>query len=221
MHMITGTQTGTVLVNGIEYNEYPPPEQLLKVMKRQWAECLLGTGLVRLHKLEYYRRLENELLGDPNDGEGLYHLGGHPIQTGSVNEVYAWCLSLPVIEKGQLLLLAQHGGYDCTVVVRAPEEFFRRVKDWLCKYKKGFQLHCGLVNYNRGEEVDKETLNSQKFNFNVFQKAPRFGDDMEYRISITNWTFKSFQEDHLDLLIGDCSGIMSIERLPDNSPEPL
>jgi len=217
---LTRTQTGTVIVNGIEYSEYPPPQQLVKAMERKWAEQLVGDGLMRLRKLEYYRRWENELLGDPNDGEGLYHLHGHPIQTGSANDVYAWCLSLPIIEHSRLLLLAQNGGYDCMLVIHAPEKFFRKVVTFLSQHRKGFILHCGLVNYNRGEEVDKNTLNSQKFHFNVFQKAPRFKDDKEYRIAITNSTFNRLPNDHLDLLLGDCSDIMSIEALPNKSLEP-
>jgi len=217
--MTTETQADTVLVNGIEYNEYPPPEQLVKVMKREFAEQLISNGLVRLRKLEYYRRWEKGQLGDPNDGKGLYHLDGHPMQTGSVNDVYAWCLALPAIKRDRLLFLAVDGSYDCMIVLRAPEEFLRRVNDWLSEYRKGFWLHCGLVTYNRGEEVDKKALNSQKFHFNVFQKAPRFKNDMEYRMSIINATFQHLQEDYLDLLIGDCSDIMSIEALPDKSPK--
>ena len=212
--MTTETQTGTVLVNGIEYNEYPPPEQLVKVMKRGWAEQLISKGSVRLHKLEYYRRWEKGQLGDPNDGKGLYQLDGHPMQTGLSNDVYAWCLALPAIKRDRLLLLAEDGGYDCVIVLCAPEEFFRRVGGWLSKYRRHFPLHCGLVNYNRGEDVDKETLNSQKFHFNVFQKTPRFKDDMEYRMSIINATFQRIQEDYLDLLISNCTDIMSIEALP-------
>jgi len=219
MQINTKTQSGTVFVNRIEFNEYPLPQKLVKMMERKWAEAVLKNGLVRLRKLEYYRKWENKLLGDPNDGEGLYHSAGHPIRTGSHNDVYAWCLSLPIIEQSQVLLLAQCGGYDCMVVLHEPEEFFKRVQNYLSKYRKNFTLHCGLVNYNRGVEVDKKTLNSQKFHFNVFQKEARFKNDMEYRMSITNSTFSRLTEVYLDLSLGDCGDIMSIEILPNNSME--
>ena len=68
MHKPTRTQTGTFLVNGIEYNERPPPERLVRVMKRKWAEELASKGSLRLHTLEYFRKWENKVLGDPNDG---------------------------------------------------------------------------------------------------------------------------------------------------------
>ena len=216
---LTRTQTGTVIVKGIEYNEYPPPQQLVKVMERKWAEQVVSAGSMRLRKLEYYRRWENKLLGDPNDGKGLYHLHGHPMQTGSVNDVYAWSLSLPIIEQSRLLLLAQHGDYDCMLMIHAPKKFFRKVANFLSQCRKGFILHCGLVNYNLGEEIDKKTLNSQKFHYNVFQKSTRFNDDKEFRIAITNSTFNRLPNDHLDLLLGDCSDIMSIEALPNKGME--
>ncbi len=214
------TESGRYITDGIEYNEYPPPQKLVKAMKWERAQQLLNNGLARLHKLEYYRNWENELLGDRNDGEGLYHLDGHRMETGSINDVYALCFSLSVIEESRLLLLAQHGDYDCIVVIHSPEELFKRVQNWLSEHTKGFTLHCGLVNYNRGEEVDKKTLNSQKFHFNVFQKALRFKDDKEYRMAITNSTFSRLPKNYLDLLLGDCSDIISIEALPNKSLEP-
>jgi len=212
----TVTQTGTLIVTGIEYNEYPPPQELVKVMERKWAEAMVSDGLIRLRKIEYYRQWENELLGDPNDGEGLYHLHRHPMQAGSTNDVYAWCLSLPVIQPNRLLLLAQHGGYDCMLVIHSPEKLFSKMASFLPRQKKGYALHCGLVNYNRGEEVDKKTLTSLEFHHNIFQKSARFKADREYRVSLTNITFARLPEDYFDLLLGNCRDILSIEDLPRN-----
>ena len=213
---MTKTQTGTLLVGGIEYNEYPPPQPLLRAMESKWAEELVKTGLVRLRKLEYYRQWKNNLLGDPDDGQGLYHLDNYPMQMGSVNDVYAWCLSLPDISSERLLAIAEHGDYDCIVVIHAPEKLFTRMQDYLQKRHEGFRVHCGYVHYNRGAEVNKETLNSQKFHFNIFQKAPQFQDDQEYRLSVTNCTADRHEEDYLDLRLGDCRDITSIQPLPNN-----
>jgi hypothetical protein len=215
--MITETQTGTSLVNEIEYNEYPPPQQLRKAMERQWADELVQNGLIRLRKLEYYRELENDLLGDPNEGQGLYHLERHPMQTDSVNDVYAWCLFLPDIGSERLLALAEEGEYDCTVVIHAVENLLARMQKYLRQHYGGLWLHCGYVQYDRGAEVNKEILRSQKFHFNVFQKAPRFRDEREYRVSITNCTFERRVENYLDLHLGDCRDIISIQPLLDNS----
>ena len=213
---MTKTQTGTLLVGGIEYNEYPPPQLLLRAMERQFAEEMAKRGLVRLRKLEYHRQRENDLLGDLNEGRGLYHLDKHPMQTESVNDVYAWCLSLPDISSERLSAIAKDGNYDCIAVIHAPEKLFMRMQDYLQKYNAGFRVHCGYVHYNRGAEVNKGTLNSQKFHFNVFQKAPKFQDDQEYRLSVTNCTAARHEEDYLDLCLGDCRDITSIQPLPNN-----
>lgn len=205
------------MIGRIEYNEYPPPQLLLKAMERQWAEKLIDSGSLRLRKLEYYRQWENDHLGDANDGRGLFHMAGDPVQTDSGNDVYAWCLSLPDISNAQLLEIAKHGEYNCVVRIHSPEELFKRMLKFLQEHKKGFRLHNGYVHYNRGAEIDKETLKSQKFHFNVFQKEQRFQENKEYRISITNCTLTRYKEDYLDLLLGDSSDILSIEPLS-NSP---
>lgn len=211
--MITETQTGTLLVNGIEYNEYPPPQSPRKAMERRWADELIRRGLIRFRKLEYYRQWENAELGDPNEGLGLYHLENHPMETDLVNDVYVWCLSLPEISRERLSVIAEDGRYDCTVLIREPEKLFKRMKVYLQQNNRGFWLHCGCVHYNRGTEVNKEILNSQKFHFNVFQKALQFQDDKEYRVSIINCTFDRSEEDYLDLLLGNCTDIISINPL--------
>jgi hypothetical protein len=117
----------------------------------------------------------------------------------------------------QLLKIAKHGEYDCVLRIHSPEELFKRMLKFLQEHKKGFWPHCGHVHYNRGAEIDKQTLGSQKFHFNVFQKEQRLQDDKEYRVSITNSTFTRHKENFLDLLLGDCSDILSIEPLPNSS----
>lgn len=210
--MTTETQTGTLLADGIEYNEYPPPQLLLKAMEKQWAKKLIEVGLVRVNNLEYYRRWENEHLGDPNDGMGLFHSEGGPMQIDSMNEIYAWCLFLPEISSARLCKIAENS-YDCTVTIHSPEELFRRMQKYLLEHEKDCLIHCGTVNYNRGIEVDGKCLNSQKYNFNVFQKGQRFQDDKEYRVSIVNHSFKQRQDDYLELILGDCTDIISVQPL--------
>jgi len=214
MQKSESTQFGGNIVNSIEYNEYPPPKRLVKAMKRKWAVDLVEKGAIRLHKLEYYHKWENEVLGDPNEGKGLFHLDRNPMEISSLNEVYTWCTSIPAISPERLALIAREGKYNCIIKLFAPEKFFERVKDNLLIQRNGFWVHCGHVNYQRGAQIDKNKLNSQNFHFNVFQKDPKFKEDMEYRMSVVNCTFHRLPEDHLDLVLGDCSDIISIEELP-------
>jgi len=188
---------------------------LIKAMDRKWAKKVLRDGLIRLHTLEYYRQWENDLLGDPNDGKGLYRVGGHPMEISSVNEVYVWCLSNPEISNERLHAVATAGKYNCVITIHQPEELIRRIATYLQLNHKNLSLHCGGVKYDRGTEVDPRTLNSQKFHFNVFQKeSSRFQDDKEYRVSITNYSFGRHNENFVDLMIGDCGDIISLRPLP-------
>ena len=111
------TQTGTLYSKkeGVEYNEDPPPDKLVKVMKKRWAEELRLKGAIRFGNLEEYRNWENEILGDANDGKGMYVMNGDEYHTDSMNEIYAWCASLPGISHRRILEIAKSNNYDCVV----------------------------------------------------------------------------------------------------------
>lgn len=205
---------GSQFVDGIEFEETPLPEQLVKVMNRVWAEKLRDSGEILLHTFSYYRNWEAKHLGDKHEGMGLFHVDGHPMQMGSANEVFIWCTSLPSISLEQKILLAKAGKYDCEVTILDPRALICRVRDKLCSDQFRYSLHGGKVKYNRGHSVDKKTLNAQNFNFNVFQKAVNFSDDFEYRITITNCTRERLDKDDFKITLGDCSDIISISDFP-------
>lgn len=218
---IEKTQFWVIQPNGIEYNDFPAPCQLVKAMSRKHAERFLESGILRIRHLEYFRNWENKVLGDASDGKGQYLLKGAPMDTDSINDVYAWCLSSPKIANSQLTIFAEQGGYDCKLVIYEPEEIFKRIRKWLTSNRPNLWVNCGAVKYDRGQEVDKVTLNSQPFCFNVFQKAASFKENQEYRLSITNYTFErlhgefsSPDDKYIDLEIGNCRDIVSIEELP-------
>lgn len=212
---VTTTQSGTVIVEGVEYGTYPPPPVLVKAMERRWAEELLAVGAMRFGSLALYREWENTILGDPNDGKGMFRMEGNQYNIGSVNPVYAWCASLPTVSADRTLLLAENGRYDCVVRVSDPLLLIHRVRSASVRTSKTLHVHCAQVSYNRGAEVDKWTLNSQKFHFNVFQKSSAFAPDLEYRLSLTDVSLCPESKPDVCLRVGDCSDIMVIENLPD------
>jgi hypothetical protein len=207
------TKSGTVIVEGVEYGSYPPPDSLIKAMERRWAEPLLHCGSIRFGNLANYRAWENAMLGDPNDGNGMFKLNGRACRVGSVNQVFAWCSALPAITSERIMALAKHGKYDCLVRIHQPKILIERIRDSLVP-DMALSIHCAEVSYNRGDEVDKVTLNSQKFHFNVFQKDRRFSDDREYRVSLTDTNLRPEVRAYIDLPIGECADIMTIEELP-------
>ena len=200
--------------DGVEYNTYPPPAVLLKVMERRWAEKLLAFGMMRFGSIESYRKWENKVLGDPNDGKGMFLMNGHQFEADSGCPVYAWCASEPQIKAERTLLLAEQGKYDCVVRLHEPLTLIQRVHAVLTGNNGSLRLHCSQASYNRGAEVDKRTLNSQKFHYNVFQKDQLFAPDMEYRLSLIDCKLRPEHKDHVTLEVGDCSDILRIEDLP-------
>ncbi|MCP4683121.1 MAG: hypothetical protein GY864_12365 [Desulfobacterales bacterium] len=214
MNNFIQTKSGTVIVDGIEYNRHPPPQSLLKVMDRHWARELREHGLIRFGSPEYYQRWENCVLGDPNDSKGLLYSDGHPYHINSGNPVFVWCMALQDISKSRIKKLAKKIDYNCVIRIISLEELLKRIKRSIQSLQKQFHLQCGKVTYNRGEEMDKTVLNTQKWHFNVFQKSPDFKDDREFRISITDLSYSCRVEQFFKLNVGDCSDIILIEDLP-------
>jgi len=207
---------GGIVKGGVEYFTYPPPCTLVKVMEYQWATNLIKNGSMRFGSLEFYRKMENAALGDPNDGKGMFRVKGDPYTIDSSNNIYAWCAALPVITPERIAVLAKHGKYDCLIRIHQPKILLHRVIIVLLANggKLHLRLQCAEVSYNRGSEIDKATLNSQQFHFNVFQKDPRFAEDKEYRLFMTDVQPESEPRNHIDIQVGDCSDIMDIEDLP-------
>ena len=203
----------TVFVEGIEYNEYPPPSGLIKAMKRQWALPLLHAGSLKMRKLAFYQQLEKPILGDPEEGVGLLKFNGQTMRMHSMKDIYVWCTSLPSITPARFKNIAEEGNYDCLVRIHDPLAFITRICKCLRQYHRGFNIHCGRIIYNRREEVDQRTLHSQKWNSNIFQKSPRSKADQEFRISVQNCTDTPLPVEDLDLTIGNCSDIISIENI--------
>lgn len=221
MFSMMTTKSGTAFIGGVEYSDYPPPAGLVKVMERRWAQKLLASGSMQFGNLVSYRRWENEVLGDPNDGHAMYMMNGHPYQLGSANPIYAWCAARLEISADRLLLLAEHGKYDCVVRVHEPLALIQRVRAALTGDNSIFHLQCSQVSYNRGAVVSKDTFIriQNKFQSNVSEKDPRFSPDKEYRLWLTDSSRRPARKAHVDVEIGECSDILSIEELPNKSAD--
>lgn len=208
------TRSGTIISEGVEYNSYPPPSSVTKAMERIWAKKFIENGSMRFGSLKYYQTWEIKTLGDKNDGRGMFHMEGDPYEIESSNPVYVWCASLPDITPERVRVLAKEGNYDCRVRICQPQCLIHRVRDALITLRSDLMLQCSDVIYDRGLEVDKVMLNDQKFHFNVFQKDVNFEEDMEYRLSVVDCSIKPIQDAYIDIKVGNCSDIITIEDLP-------
>ena len=200
--------------DGIEFNEHPPPRFLVKLMKRKFAEKLRDAGEIRLGSLFSYQNWENDELGDVHDGLALFHIAGHPIKIETANQVFVWSSSLPSISPERTDKLALSGGYDCRITVSNAQMRFKRINDTLKMDHPYFWMHCGHVKYDRGCETNRDSISARGFQFNVFQKSHHFSADVEYRISITNGSTVTHPDEHIFLVLGNCSDLVTIENYP-------
>ncbi len=209
MSTIYKTQSGTVIVSGIEFNQHPPPSSLIKATEMKWARKLRNDGIIRLTSFDVYRQIENPELGDRNEGVGVLNVNGHPMTTSSANEVFIWCCAES--ESSPEVLKGFDPSYDAILSIHDVEKLTKRIVQ-SAKFE-GYSLtpHLGKVIYNRGEEVSKEVLNDQQWHSNVFQKHHDYSHQQEYRLSFSNFTFNKIDQQYLDLKLGDCSNIITIE----------
>lgn len=205
------TKSGTVRVDGIEYNEYPTTATLIKAMDSTWAIKLREEGVIRLNSVLFYQKLESEELGDRNEGLGMLRLDGHELNMGTANEVFIWCAALPGTPKETLLGLDKN--YDCIVAVSNTQELVSRLSQALKEKGLKMDAHIGFVNYNRGNEVSSEELELQKFNYNIFQKSKEYRHQREFRISFSNLKLgiDVLGSQPIDLTLGDCKELIAIE----------
>lgn len=209
MSEIIETQSGTKIVDGIEYNQYPPPGTLIKATESKWAEELLNEGSLRLNAVEYYQSIENPELGDVNEGQGMLRLHGSPMQTGSLNEVFIWCSALSDIST--ITLKGLNSSYDTIIRITNVIEFTKRIATALNGLGFKWLPHLGQVTYDHGNEVSKETLNNQKWLHNIFQKNARYKHQREYRMSFTNASFQRTNKKWIEISIKDSKDIITIE----------
>jgi hypothetical protein len=209
MNKIQAAQSGTVIVNGIEYNEHPFPSSLIKATEMKWALKLRDEGCIRLNSVEFYQALENPELGDRNEAKGTLKVDGHSMEVGSGNEVFLWCSAIP--EASPEILKRLDASYDAIVRIHDVEKFVKRIVSTAKLAGYILYPHLGKVNYNRGEEVSKDVLNKQRWHYNVFQKSSGYAHQMEYRLSFSNFTFQRIDKKHLDLSLGKCNDIIMIE----------
>lgn len=196
------------MIDGIEYNEYPPPSSVIKGTESKWAYKLRDSGEIRLNYINFYHNLENPDLGDKNEGRGMLRVNGHPMESGSINEVFVWCSALDSTPHATLKSFKTN--YDTVIQITDPIEFTKRIRK--TAKDKGYDLmpHLGQIQYNRGDEVTNQELNSQKWHANVFQKECSYSHQQEYRFAFSNYTFDEIGLEYLDLILGNCSGIIKI-----------
>ncbi len=206
------TLNGTQIVDGIEYNEYPAPNMLLKAMESHWAQQLINEGELRLCPLSFYQALESDELGDRQEGQGELRINSHPYSLTSLNENFIWCCANPDSQYSTLLDLDDK--YDVVIKVLDTVEFVKRIANALREKGYNFSMpQVGRVSYNRTSEITLDSLQSQIWQWNVFQKSPSFQHQNEYRFAFSGLSFELPKGEAIGLSIGNCGDIIELGKI--------
>jgi hypothetical protein len=208
------TLSGTYLRDGVEYLSFPPPNTLIKAMELRFAERFLEFGEMKFGSLGEYRTWENKALGDADEGEGMYRIGEHSYETGSINPIYVWCASDERVDQETLVGNSKEAGYDCIIRVLDPKALVKRIQGAIARSNLRLRLHCSHVVYDRGAVVSKVQLNKKPYLFNVFPKKESYAKDFEYRMALVDIALRSISESRLLLSVGRCSDIAVLDRAP-------
>lgn len=204
---IVTTLSGTQIIDGVEYNDHPAPNMLVKAMESVWAKKLIAEGSIKLSPLSYYQNLENAELGDCLEGLGELRVNSHPYSTDSINEIFVWCCANPKTDKSTLLSLDSK--YDVVIKITNTVEFIKRIAEALHSNNYSFSHpQVGKVNYNRSSETTIESLQQQLWQWNAFQKNCAYEHQNEFRVVFSDLSFTLPQGEAIDLVIGSCEDII-------------
>ena len=127
----------------------------------------------------------------------------------SINKHYIWCAAQPKTKHSTLIDLAVE--YDVIVKIKDVPALIDRITKALLD--SGFSIsfpHVGRINYNRSSETNLKSMNNELWLWNCFQKRKKYKHQNEYRVVISDCTFKIENDEPLDLNIGSCADIIEI-----------
>lgn len=194
--------TKALIVNGIDFLEYPPPDSIYRATQYQFAQDLIKNGNFKFTNLEHYKTIENEDYRDTSEGHGVIFRQGIRCNVGFVNSIYIFCASTNSNPKELLNCFAE---CDTVVQIHDVTTFTERILSY-CR-NQGFDGHgfvAGLVCYDK----DNGGTRSHWGQEGIFQKHKKYNDEDEYRIAL----YRKNNDDSLyyNIELGNCSDIISI-----------
>lgn len=196
----------------LRYDHPEPASLVLKAMDLVPAESLMFEGEIWLWSNKHYQDDENEKIRDVEEGVGVLNYNGNPGYSEGIMNSYLWCTSQNKITPSELALKFNR---DAVVHINEPEVFAKRLLE--AAYRSGGQwsLDCRPVSY------DKRSLRNwnpsgdgdEDPDFYLFQKAPAFSHEKEYRFVLTSLDISSCEKELVILQMEPCSDIMTLSKV--------
>ena len=191
------------IVNGVEYDEFPPPADLWRATKYVHAVDLINKGLMYLTNAQIYREDSDPERGDPTETEGKFIRQGIPCTTGHTNPIFLWCATL---DPDPDVVLALWRDCDTVVHICNPQAFAERIlKIAKTQGVKGVSFHAGTPTY------DKERGGMRPYHWaeSIYQKPERHAQQKEYRFALVG-EYSMVEVPRLELFLGPCDDLITI-----------
>lgn len=196
---------GPSIVNGIEYDEYPPPLDLWRATKYCYSVDLIINGLLYLKNAQIYREDSDPERGDPTETDGKFIRQGIPCTTGHTNPIFLWCAT---VNPDPDAVLALWCDYDTVIHISQPQTFAERIlKIAKAQGVKVASFHAGTPTY------DKEQGGTRPYHWaeSIYQKPGRYAQQKEYRFALVG-DYSMIEVPTVELFLGPCDDLISIVK---------
>lgn len=193
----------TTILNGIEYEEIPPPADVWRATKHSYAKGLVEAGLLFLTNADVYRNDPDPERGDSTETDGTFIRKGIRCTTGHTNPIFLWCTTL---ESDTKTVLASWSDCDTVVRIHNPQELAQRiVKSAKAQGVDGISFHCGKPTYDKS----RGGTNPYHWSESIYQKPERYALQKEYRFALVA-NFSMIDVERIKLYLGPCRDLISI-----------
>ena len=194
----------TLAVEGVEYEEYPPPNCVWRATQYEHAMSLIDQGILYLTNARVYREKLDPERGDPTETDGVFIRQGMRCTTGHTNPIFLWCASLATPEA----LMDTWSDCNTIVCINNPKIFAERIlQAAITQNVKGISFHAGRPLYNK----EKGGTGAYHWVESIFQKPESQLSQEEYRFALVG-EYSISDVKRIKLSLGTCRDLISIVK---------
>ena len=194
-----------IIVNGVEYVEYPPPEKVWRATQYDYATSLIEHGILCLTNAEVYRNDPDPERGDETETDGVFIRQGVRCTTGHTNPIFLWSTTL---EANPQVLLDTWRDCDIVVCINNPKVLAEKIlKTAISQNVRGVSFYAGEPLYDKGQGG----IGAYRWAESIFQKPEKQAAQQEYRFALVG-DYSMIDVKRIKLTLGPCSDLISIVK---------
>jgi hypothetical protein len=176
---------------------------IYKAYPHAWANEFLSLGKIYFTNIKIFRVEEDRQRGDPLECTSIKIRQGVRCTGNYGNPIFVWCSTM---ETDPNLIMGTWKNRDTVLQIIDTLEFAKRIRDAaVCLQQKIREFVVGPITYDK----DAGSYRKDHWTEGIFQKSFRFGNQKEFRFALVG-DFSMQNENHVILLLGNCSDIVRI-----------